>query len=56
MSYAQARKEAVKLALIQLDVGEDKNDLYSVYLTLARALLMCNNEILCTELKKMMNE
>jgi hypothetical protein len=57
MTFATtARKEAVELALELLDAGEDKNDLYSVYLTIATALLTCNNEIIRTELKKMMND
>lgn len=55
MSYATAREEATGLALELLDAGEDKNDLYSVFFQLATVLLMCNNEILRPELKKMMN-
>lgn len=54
MTYATAREEAVKLALTQLDAGEDKNDLYSVFLELSTVLLTCNSKILYAELKKMM--
>ena len=54
MSYAIARAEAVKLALNMLDAGEDKYDLYSVFLQLATVLLTCNTEILNRELEKMM--
>ncbi len=53
MTYATARGEAVELALILLDAGEDKNDLYSIFLQLSTVLLRCNSEILYTELKKM---
>lgn len=52
MTYATARTEAVELALALLDAGEDKNDLYSVFLQLATTLLTVNDQMIRTELRK----
>jgi hypothetical protein len=54
MTYATARTEATQLALALLDAGEDKNDLYSVFLQLATTLLTVNNDMIRTELRKVL--
>lgn len=55
MTYATARTETVQLALALLDAGEDKNDLYSVFLQLATTLLTVNDQMIRTELQKAMS-
>jgi hypothetical protein len=52
MTYATARTEAAELALAMLDAGEDKNDLYSVFLQVATTLLTVNDRMIRTELRK----
>lgn len=54
MTYATARTEATQLALALLDAGEDKADLYSVYLELATILLTVNDEMIRSELQKVL--
>jgi hypothetical protein len=52
MTYATARTEAAELALALLDAGEDKNDIYSVFLQVATTLLTVNNQMIRDELRK----
>jgi hypothetical protein len=52
MTYATARTETVMLSLAMLDAGEDKNDLYSVFLQVATMLLTVNDKMIRTELRK----
>ena len=52
MTYATARAEAAQLALALLDAGEDKDDLYSIFLLISTILLTCNNNMVRGELMK----
>lgn len=52
MSYATARADVAELAIELLNDGEDKDDLYSIFLLISTILLTCNDAMVRRELVK----